>query len=100
MRLRIGKQADADLDEIWLFIARESGSSEIATRALERITQTFGLLVQFPLVGRSRGSANYTDLRSYNCGNYVVYYRTSLGILQIVRVIHGNRVHFGPIPTE
>lgn len=51
---RLAPEAEAELDEIWLHIARESGSIEIATRILERITEHFWLLAQYPYLGRAR----------------------------------------------
>jgi len=100
MRLRIGEQADADLDDIWMFILRESGSAEIATRALKRITEAFNLLVRYPLVGRNQGSARYPDLRRYPSGRYVIHYRVANEALQILRVVHGSRVDFVKVPGE
>jgi len=91
MRLRIGKRANADLDEIWLYLARESGSSEIATRAVGRIARAFDLLLRFPHAGRSCGSSRNPDRRSYASGDYLVYYCADKGILQILRVIHARR---------
>lgn len=38
---RLSPEAEADLDSIWLHIARESGSIDIATRLVERITERF-----------------------------------------------------------
>lgn len=40
-KLRISPQARAELDAIWLYIARESGSADIATRVTDSITQHF-----------------------------------------------------------
>jgi toxin ParE1/3/4 len=100
MRLRLSKQADADLDEIWLYVARDSASEELASRVLQRIIKTFSLLGRFPLIGRIKGSAKYPDLRSYASGNFIVYYRVSDEILQIVRVVRGKRSDFLAIPEE
>ncbi|MGA7236623.1 MAG: hypothetical protein WBY44_13135 [Bryobacteraceae bacterium] len=41
---RLASEAEAELDDIWLSIARESGSVDLATRIVERITDRFGLL--------------------------------------------------------
>lgn len=38
MAHRVAPQAEADLDDIWLFIARESGSIPAATRLIDAIT--------------------------------------------------------------
>jgi toxin ParE1/3/4 len=48
MAHRIAQRAEADLDEIWLYIAKESGSVEIANRLVDRITDTFLMLASFP----------------------------------------------------
>ena len=38
----LAPEAEADLDGIWLRIARESGSIDIANRVLDNITKRFG----------------------------------------------------------
>lgn len=54
MAHRVAPQAEADLDEIWLYTAKESGSIEIANRLIDTITDRFLTLTSFPCVGRSR----------------------------------------------
>lgn len=56
---RLSPEAEADLDGIWLYIARESGNLDLATRVVEKITDRFWLLARFPYLGRKRD-----DLRS------------------------------------
>jgi plasmid stabilization system protein ParE len=41
MAHRLAPQAEAELDEIWYYIARESHSVEIAGRAVDSITDRF-----------------------------------------------------------
>jgi plasmid stabilization system protein ParE len=43
-RVRVSHLAERDLDAIWYYIARKSGSIEIADRLVESITETFPLL--------------------------------------------------------
>lgn len=45
---RLSPEAEAELDDIWIHIARESGSTDIATRVVERITERFWLLARYP----------------------------------------------------
>jgi plasmid stabilization system protein ParE len=45
--------AEADLDEIWLYLAKASGSIDVATRAVDSITDRFFVLSKFPFAGRS-----------------------------------------------
>ena len=40
---RVAPQAEGDLDEIWLYVARESGSM-VATRLINLITERFFFL--------------------------------------------------------
>ncbi len=44
-------KAEAELDGIWLRMARESGSIEIATRIVDDIADRFWLLAQYPYIG-------------------------------------------------
>ncbi len=54
MAHRVAPRAETDLDDIWLYVARESGSVEIANRLIDTITNRFLTLAQFPYIGRSR----------------------------------------------
>jgi plasmid stabilization system protein ParE len=50
---RLAPEAEAELDDIWLHIARESGNLDIATRVIEKITEHFWLLARYPYLGRA-----------------------------------------------
>jgi plasmid stabilization system protein ParE len=39
---RLSPEAEAELDGIWIHIARESGNIDIATRVVEGIAERFG----------------------------------------------------------
>ena len=54
MAHRVAPQAQTDLDDIWLYVAKESGSMDVATRLIDAITSRFLLLARFPYVGRAR----------------------------------------------
>jgi plasmid stabilization system protein ParE len=43
---RLAPEAEAELDAIWLYIARNSGSIDLATRVVESITERFWLLAR------------------------------------------------------
>jgi plasmid stabilization system protein ParE len=51
---RVAPAAEAELDEIWLYLARESASIDLATRVVENITEQFWLLARYPYLGRAR----------------------------------------------
>ena len=54
MAHRVSPRAECDLDDIWSYIAKESGSIEIANRLIDTITDRFFVLASFPYIGRSR----------------------------------------------
>ena len=52
---RLAPEAEAELDDIWLHIAHESGSTDIATGVVDKITERFWrLLARYPYLGRAR----------------------------------------------
>src|SRR5215469_10198684 len=65
MRYRRTAQAEADLDHIWLYIATQSGSIEIADRFLDSIVDRFLLLAAHPYIGRRRDDDLRTGIRSF-----------------------------------
>ena len=91
MDLRTSPQAELDLDTAWLYLARESGSEEIASRAIESITDTYRLLAKFPQLGRCRDIDLRVGVRSFAVDNYVILYRVRSAEVQILRVLHGSR---------
>jgi plasmid stabilization system protein ParE len=49
---RLSEQAEADLDEIWWYIAKESGSTATAQGVISSLTERFYLLASHPRAGR------------------------------------------------
>jgi toxin ParE1/3/4 len=89
-------QADADLDDIWYYIASGSGSVEIADRFVDSLTARFLLLASHPNVGRSRDTDLRPGLRSFPVGEYVIIYRLQGDDVLILRVLRGSR-DIGPL---
>jgi len=52
MAHRVAPQAVADLDGIWYYLAKESGSIEIANQLIDSIAERFFLLARHPYLGR------------------------------------------------
>lgn len=48
MAHRLAPEVEAELDDIWYYIAAESRSIEIANRAIDSITDRFFLLAIYP----------------------------------------------------
>src|SRR5258705_11854483 len=88
---RLLPQAEAELDDMWLYVARESGSIEIANRLIDSITDRFWLLAQHPQIGRRRDHDMRPSLRSFVAGEYVIIYRIEGEDVLILHVMRGSR---------
>jgi len=81
-------QAEADLEEIWLFIASDNIGA--ADRLLDRIGDVFRMLAENPQAGRQRPELGM-NIRSFAVGNCVAFYEAFPNGVEIVRVLHGAR---------
>jgi toxin ParE1/3/4 len=89
---RLSPEAEAELDGIWIRIARESGSVDIATRVVESITERFWLLARYPYLGRQRDEDLLPGLRSFPADDYIIIHRIGEnGVALILHVVHGSR---------
>ncbi len=91
MAFRLQPEAEAELDGIWLYVARQSRSTEIANRLIDAITDRFWLLGQHPQIGRRRDHDLRLGLRSFAVGEYVILYRVEGDDTLILHVMRGNR---------
>lgn len=91
MAHRLAPEAAAELDEIWYYVARESGNIEIADRLIESITDRFVLLATHPYVGRRRDEDLRPGLRTFPVGSYLIIYRVSGEDVLILHVARGSR---------
>lgn len=91
MSHRVAAVAERDLDDIWYYVATESGSIDIANRVIDTITDRFFLLAGFPYLGRSRGEDFGIGCRSFAVGEYVIVYAVEIEDVLILRVAHGRR---------
>jgi len=87
-RYRLSRQAGADLDDIWLYIASDSLAA--ADRFVDELIGKFQTLATQPGIGRTREELG-ESLRSFPVGNYVIFYRPTNGGVDIVRVLSGFR---------
>jgi toxin ParE1/3/4 len=91
MAHRIAPRAEADLDDIWLYVAKESASMDVAARLIDSITGRFSFLASFPYVGRARDEDLGAGSRSFAVGEYVIVYCIEGADVLILRVVHGRR---------
>lgn len=90
MAHRLASQVEFELDDIWYYVARESGSIEIADRLIDSITDRFFLLANHPYVGRLREDLR-PGMRSFPVGQYVIIYRIEDADVLILHVLHSHR---------
>lgn len=81
-------QAEADILEIWDYIAEDSVAE--ADRWVDRLDQKFALWATQPLMGRDRHELA-AGVRSLSFGRYVVFFEPLSDGIDIVRVLHGSR---------
>jgi toxin ParE1/3/4 len=91
MAHRVAPQAEAELDNIWYYVAKESGSIDIADRLIDSITERFYLLARYPHIGRHRDEDLRPGLRSFPVGEYVIIYRVEEDDVLILHVFRGSR---------
>jgi toxin ParE1/3/4 len=86
--VRISRQADADLDEIWDYVAQRN--VQAADRLAKKIAKKYDTLAIFPEMGTAYEELA-PRLRGFVVGNYVIYYRPLDDGVEIIRVLHGRR---------
>ena len=89
-RYFVSRHARKDVDDIWLHVATESGSTEAADRVVDRISHVFPRLAAFPGMGPSRDEFS-PGLRSFPVDAYLIFYKKVRSGVRIVRVVHGAR---------
>ena len=67
---RLAAEARSDLDDIWRYVATESGSEAIADRLIDFIAERFYVLAEHPRLGRARDDFG-SGRRSFPGGDYV-----------------------------
>ena len=91
MAHRLAPEAEADLADIWYYIAKQSGSMDVADRFIDSLTERFYLLANYPSIGRRRDEDLRPGLRSFSVGEYVILYSIVGEDVLILCVVHGRR---------
>lgn len=90
MRVVLLPDASRDLDEIWWYVARQSGSTMIADRLIGHIEESILKIGREPGIGRVRPELA-SGLRSVSVGSYLIFYRRRRRKSEVVRIVHGSR---------
>ncbi len=88
--LRVSPEAETDLDDIWVYVAKESQSLERADQLLNRFAAFFARLAENPYLGRRRDDLR-PGYRSFPVSDYVVIYRVVDEEVLLLRIIRGSR---------
>ena len=91
MAHRLSTTAEAELDDIWYHIAKESGSPDVAERFVASLTERFYLLAITPYIGRRRDKDLRPGMRSFPVGEYVILYRIKEENVLILHIVRGSR---------
>jgi toxin ParE1/3/4 len=88
-RFTVSRRAKRDLDEIWMFVARRDGVAA-AEALLDQLGRCMVLCADMPNGGTDRGKFE-PGLRSYPCGNHLVFFVKTRRGVRIAHVVHGAR---------
>lgn len=72
MAHRISPRSESDLDDMWLHVARDRGSIEIANHLVDSITERFLFLARFPFAGRARDEDFGIGTRTFAAGEFLI----------------------------
>jgi toxin ParE1/3/4 len=87
----LSPQAESELDEIWYYLARESGNPDIADRFIDSLTEHFYRLALNPRIGRRRDFDLRPGMRSFPVGQYIILYRIEGEDIRILHLVRGSR---------
>ncbi len=87
-KYRISDDAEADIDEILVYIADDS--VEAALALFSKFVDCFEMLANWNESGRVRTELA-DSLRSFPIGSYLIFYEIRGREVFIVRVLHGTR---------
>ena len=96
MRLRLSRYVVRDLEEIAVYIARDSPKH--ALRTIRQLRATFAEIARQPKLCRLRPELA-ADARIAPVGRYLILFRIRRGAVRIERVVHGGR-DLEPILSE
>ena len=86
---RLSDRAEADLEEIWLYVAQHSVRG--ANRLLDELYEALRKLAVMPQMGHLREDLSEEPLRFWSVRSYMIVYRSETSPIEIVRVVSGYR---------
>jgi len=89
-RVRLSRRAEADIHEMWEYIAIAGASPVAAQKQLDRLYDRLTLLAAQPLLGELRDDLR-PGLRTFSAGSYIVFYYPIEDGIEVASVVHGAR---------
>lgn len=89
-RFVLTESAKQDLDDIWFYIAENSGSIVPAERVIWKLHEKILALAASPGIGRRCDDIDPGG-RCSPMGNYIVYYREDSRRIAITHIFHAKR---------
>lgn len=90
MKLRWTLRARKDLEEIGIYIARDSPTA--ARRWIERLRIRARKAAQAPRAGRVVPEVQREDVREVFLGSYRIVYRLGRDVIEVITVFEGHRL--------
>lgn len=94
---RITEQAEADLGDLWAYIA--ASSPDAADQMVDAILEGSRIHVRFPNMRLKRDELR-PGIRCFVVSPYVIFYRPVEEMIEVVRILHGSRDIIGLFERE
>ena len=90
MRYELSPDAKNDVLEIRDYLWEQS-TRAVAARILNELRNAFCRISEFPGIGHWRNDLVTQEIRFYRVRRYLILYRETGSLIQIIRVLHGAR---------
>lgn len=88
---RLSQEAEADLDDIWWYVAKESGNVATAQGVISSLTERFYVLASHPRAGRARDDDLGAGRRAFPVERHIIVYIIAGDDVLILRVAHSSQ---------
>ena len=87
--LEISREAEAELEEIWNYIAGDNVAA--ANRMQAKFEQAFQKLIENPGLGHRRSDLTTRAVLFWSVGQYLVIYQSSITAVRVLAILHAAR---------
>ena len=87
-RYRFSRQAEQDLEDIWVYLTQQN--ELLADQQIAQLLNRLPMLSQFPDMGKQREDL-LVGLKSFPVKPYIIFYTKISDGIEVVRVMHQSR---------